>query len=353
MHCRRGFSFTEVLFAVMLLGIGFIMIAAVFPVAIQQNQATLQETTAQAVANDAINQLRNLSVTSTNTIFPGTNGQYKALNVPYWSQNFSLNFINSADPRFAWVAFYRRDNDNCAKLIILVLQNQNSTAGIPGGNLFTPTAPGVGLPIVPGTLVYIPNPANQAFYAPASIVVSAPIVASVFYNADGTSSIAMSASDVTSPGGFIPVSWAAPGAFVIVGSDPAGSMAGRVFRLGQKLFPGDAQTPGDPQWRLQFNPDATQQTGFQLVPGFDLRQDQSEYRATITSIPGVPPTPPPPYLTPGLNVFIVGTPTSPPSTTPPLPIPVPSTSPQQYEVVGSATGTAQDIAVFTATIPCK
>ena len=32
----RGFSFTEVLFAVMILGIGFIMVAAIFPVAIQQ-----------------------------------------------------------------------------------------------------------------------------------------------------------------------------------------------------------------------------------------------------------------------------------------------------------------------------
>ena len=34
---HRGFSFTEVLFAVIILGIGFIMIAAIFPVALMQS----------------------------------------------------------------------------------------------------------------------------------------------------------------------------------------------------------------------------------------------------------------------------------------------------------------------------
>lgn len=46
---RRGFSFTEILFAVMILGIGFIMVAAMFPVAIQQTQATSDETIAASV----------------------------------------------------------------------------------------------------------------------------------------------------------------------------------------------------------------------------------------------------------------------------------------------------------------
>ncbi|MCY2953403.1 MAG: hypothetical protein NTU53_15710 [Planctomycetota bacterium] len=40
---RGGFTFTEVLFAVMLLGIGFIMVAAIFPVAIQQSQANRED----------------------------------------------------------------------------------------------------------------------------------------------------------------------------------------------------------------------------------------------------------------------------------------------------------------------
>src|SRR5438552_15964832 len=38
-----GFTFTEVMFAVILLGVGFIMVAAIFPVAIQQSQSNLED----------------------------------------------------------------------------------------------------------------------------------------------------------------------------------------------------------------------------------------------------------------------------------------------------------------------
>src|SRR5438552_1296043 len=47
---RRAFSFAEVMFAVIVLGIGFIMIAAIFPVAIQQSKATNDETSGAAIA---------------------------------------------------------------------------------------------------------------------------------------------------------------------------------------------------------------------------------------------------------------------------------------------------------------
>src|SRR5687767_15540332 len=50
---RAGFSFTEVLFAVMILGIGFIMIAAIFPVSLSQVSATNSETTGASVARGA------------------------------------------------------------------------------------------------------------------------------------------------------------------------------------------------------------------------------------------------------------------------------------------------------------
>src|SRR5215210_7149339 len=49
-----GFSFTEVLFAVMILGVGFIMIAAIFPVAIQQTRTTGEESNAAAIARGAV-----------------------------------------------------------------------------------------------------------------------------------------------------------------------------------------------------------------------------------------------------------------------------------------------------------
>src|SRR5438132_9628212 len=50
---RRGFTFTEVMFAVILLGIGFIMLAGMFPVAIQQTQMNMEESTASAVVQAA------------------------------------------------------------------------------------------------------------------------------------------------------------------------------------------------------------------------------------------------------------------------------------------------------------
>src|SRR5258705_9620516 len=50
---RHGFTFTEVMFAVILLGIGFIMLAGMFPVAIQQTQTNVEESTGSTVARAA------------------------------------------------------------------------------------------------------------------------------------------------------------------------------------------------------------------------------------------------------------------------------------------------------------
>jgi hypothetical protein len=58
---RRAFSFTEILFAVMILGIGFIMVAAMFPVAIQQTQATNDETVAASVGRIGTSYMQQLA----------------------------------------------------------------------------------------------------------------------------------------------------------------------------------------------------------------------------------------------------------------------------------------------------
>ena len=47
---RRAFSFVEILFAIMILGIGFIMIAAIFPVAINETALSGEETVASTIA---------------------------------------------------------------------------------------------------------------------------------------------------------------------------------------------------------------------------------------------------------------------------------------------------------------
>ena len=50
----HGFSFVEILFAIAVLGIGFIMLAAIFPVGLQQTKLTLDETTAAGNARAAV-----------------------------------------------------------------------------------------------------------------------------------------------------------------------------------------------------------------------------------------------------------------------------------------------------------
>lgn len=48
----KGFSFTEILFAVMILGIGFIMVAAMFPVAIRQTALANDESIAASIGRE-------------------------------------------------------------------------------------------------------------------------------------------------------------------------------------------------------------------------------------------------------------------------------------------------------------
>src|SRR5438477_6450612 len=59
---RRGFSFAEVMFAVIILGVGFIMIAALFPVAIRQSKSTADETSAAAFARVATNYVDTIAI---------------------------------------------------------------------------------------------------------------------------------------------------------------------------------------------------------------------------------------------------------------------------------------------------
>src|SRR3954447_18973801 len=75
---RRGFAFTEILFAVMVLALGFIMIAAMFPVTIRQTQSTMEEATAANVAKGAMDYLQGIAnedffPTTVPPINPGSN----------------------------------------------------------------------------------------------------------------------------------------------------------------------------------------------------------------------------------------------------------------------------------------
>src|SRR5256885_2035226 len=144
---RRGFTFTEVMFAVILLGIGFIMLAGMFPVAIQQTQTNVEESTASTVAQSAAKYMEQ-TLTQDDvrpTVLPGPN-QYPRFfrltercddrinfpNITYYPDDMTLwdklrgGFILPQDPRFAWTAIYKRNpGDNFAQVIIFALQARN------------------------------------------------------------------------------------------------------------------------------------------------------------------------------------------------------------------------------------
>jgi len=138
---RRAFTFLEVLFSVIIIGIGFVMIAAIFPVAIQQSQANVAEAAAVATSRDALRYLQAAASAYTppasigtglivEPIFPATtaaagnfpvylpfqtspqsitsnglaNGPLIGIQMPP-----SINLLPTADRRFSWTGFYRRD----------------------------------------------------------------------------------------------------------------------------------------------------------------------------------------------------------------------------------------------------
>jgi hypothetical protein len=127
---RVAFSFVEVLFAVMILGIGFIMLAGIFPVAISQTQTTGEETNAANIARSAVALLDRLPGTAllmtpdgrvrrfgVNPYGPLTppappfdgdaNDNGAADDLELW-ERVKGSLILPEDPRYAWVPLYRR-----------------------------------------------------------------------------------------------------------------------------------------------------------------------------------------------------------------------------------------------------
>jgi hypothetical protein len=159
LHPRaRAFSFTEVMFAVIILGIGFIMVAAIFPVAIQQNQATSEESGAAAIAKEAAatiaaspqtypnppstwpgpplpagypQSLKMFPPTVKNFVLGSASGAVAppAVVVPFVGPRWDAiknNLILPSDNRLAYVPFYRRENGaSSAQLIVIGVTIRN------------------------------------------------------------------------------------------------------------------------------------------------------------------------------------------------------------------------------------
>ncbi len=122
---RRGFSFTEALFAVMILGIGGVMVAAIFPVAIRQTQSNFEDSKAASIARSAVNLLQ-ASVDGAEV--PAENGVLRPVRdaSPELWHRVKGQLIAASDPRFAWTALIRRDdNATTAQVFLFILRSRN------------------------------------------------------------------------------------------------------------------------------------------------------------------------------------------------------------------------------------
>jgi type II secretory pathway pseudopilin PulG len=328
----QGFTFIEVLFAVILLGIGFIMIAAVFPVAIQQTAVVSDETQASAICRDAIKKIQavaDATVTgpaSTNTLFPQTNSQVWPIATT--SSNASLlgatntglltalgaDAFFSADHRYGWVGFYSRTSNTApyAQVYIVALENPNFAN-------YLYTSSGAGQTSIPAA---VPPPVPPAIYGYSPYTppsTSNSIQASVYYGSDSNTYIVLTYPQTqTSPNG-------ATGAFVLIaangtGTAPPANMIGRFFRLGTltTTVPNSGYTTagGGSGGITQI---------YQLQPGYDLTpSDIATYGFTNTN------------LAFSASVYIIGA----------API---LDSPQKYtnDYTGPFSGGNQDIGVAT------
>ncbi len=137
-------TFTEVLFAVMILGIGFIMVAAIFPVAIQQSKSNTSETVASRLAETSI-QLVQANATATN--LPATAaGDRPVVSGPTAPLINSIknNLIFSGDPRYGWTVLYRRSSDwSYAQVFVVLMQISNRTNYNPATDLLNTSSGGI------------------------------------------------------------------------------------------------------------------------------------------------------------------------------------------------------------------
>ena len=130
---EKGFSFVEVLFSIMLLGIGLILIAAIFPLAAQQQQITLDESVARATAQAGVTIVAEMATTAN---MPKEDGEVHPLGTSstggsstrLWSE-FAGNTISAANRRYAWTGFIKRDPSDSKATVVVIALAQPQTFG--------------------------------------------------------------------------------------------------------------------------------------------------------------------------------------------------------------------------------
>ncbi len=258
---RAGYSFTEVMFAVVVLGIGFIMIAAMFPVAIQQSKATQEETNAAAIARGAVSYIDSIAFTRYDAGGLPTLGQNMppteatALATPAPVQPFDRigtlatagapaghgwrvitngQLINANDRRYAFVPFYSREFDAKHAQVIIIVTQVRARSQYDS----TDYTPGTG------------NPRPNLLPRPVEIEITDGVgnTQTDWITFDGAG------ADAIAEGTYVVVSNSPADAPV-----PAGAFNGRIYRVGLRATVTDGIDPPDPlnTWELQPGNDFT------------------------------------------------------------------------------------------------
>ena len=363
---RRGFTFTEVMFAVILLGIGFIMLAGMFPVAIQQTAQTQQETVGANLTLAAVKQISQIATIdnmfNTGQWASGTTVPFVAPRVisfrevfipgapnsnPTWPIARSIetnqanvtaanplnplwkmirgDVISTEDARYGFIPFYQRTPDqNVAKLIVIAVQNQTTGTYVHGRDTLDYNEPIAREPYItlePRRLEAIISDGGPD---PDIIELRTPRVPKI-NGADPIGCVAEGAFVVISADGIVstsagadPIGWNA--------GDDRGRANGRIYRIGLRREDLDGTNlSGGRTW--------------ELVPGYDLATRMENL--PMPKDPGVQP----PVWDPQQNgyndhdgknpatVYVVGRPQDPNS--------------------GEYTGLAQDLAAYATYINLK
>lgn len=278
---RRGFSFVELMFAIIILGIGFILVAAVFPVGLSQAKSTLDESVAASVARGAASYLEKIAtdgamplpLANTTSTMPATGNVFIPLQFrPNGQAAAEANMIQATDPRFAWVALYRRTSmdSKIAQVIIVVTQSSSTYSS----NDFDKD-PSTGLRQLEPRLVLV------------DIV-------------NGTPSDVVTISPTTGAGAVNQTAAAATGGFLIITSDnlaapnDTGRMNGHIYRLGARVGPNQFNLAPGYEFSIDRDPDGPSVTG---PPASGLQTD-------ITGLGSGAITPTP--TSPAANAYIIG-----------------------------------------------
>lgn len=326
----RGFTFTEVLFAVIILGVGFIMLAAMFPVALSQTKQNVDETVGSQAASGAAATVAGVfdgSDWSLGSVSFGTQtfdeslpptavpppavvnptpqfyypGQVLPLGqIPFGSATGTgtnsalaarLNQILPSDPRYAWTILYRRDFTTAGVCTTIT----NTKVLVPA-----PYAQIVCIPVVASANGQFTSAdaASTGSFGAYSTNASAtynltprPVTATIGQDPTGLY-FEPATNQPTAPGGNMAGAAFTEGTYVVLSNDKLqGMLNGRIYRLGA----------------LRSVPAPDNNPCFTFMPGWEFQPETyvSPVDGTTKTVPATPNAPTYVALT-NANFYIVG-----------------------------------------------